>query len=55
MDVKYLTQTTILYIEDDEGIRDGYIRALRRVCKRLYIAKNGLEGLEIYEENRPDI
>ena len=51
----YLEQVTILYVEDEESVRAGYERALSRYCKNLYIAKDGLEGFELYKKFSPDI
>ncbi|HIP31000.1 MAG TPA: diguanylate cyclase [Sulfurospirillum arcachonense] len=53
--VDYLKQITILYVEDEEAVREGYERALNRYCKNLYVAKDGLEGLELYKNLSPDI
>ncbi len=52
---KYLQQITILYVEDEEYVRDGYTRALKRVAKEVYTAKNGEEGLLSYKKYKPDI
>ncbi len=52
---KYLQQITILYVEDEEYVRDGYTRALKRVAKEVYTAKNGEEGIASYKKYRPDI
>ncbi len=52
---KYLQQITILYVEDEKYIRDGYTRALKRVAKEVYTAKNGEEGIEYYKKYKPDI
>lgn len=46
---------TILYIEDDDGVRTVNSRFLNRMFKRLYEANNGQEGLELYEKYKPDI
>jgi len=46
---------TILYVEDEDDVRDGYSRALSRVSKKLYTAENGLIGLELYKKYAPDI
>ncbi len=46
---------TILYIEDDEGIRAVNLRVLKRMFKEAYEAKDGLQGYEIYLKKRPDI
>lgn len=46
---------SILYVEDEAGIRKGYARALEHLCDRLYLAENGKEGLSLYQNHRPDI
>ncbi len=46
---------TILYIEDDEGIRTVNLRILKRMFKKVYEASDGVEGYEIYLEKKPDI
>ncbi|MGB5920396.1 response regulator [Arcobacter sp.] len=46
---------TILYIEDDEGVRTINSRFLNRMFKELYEAKNGEEGYELYKKYHPDI
>jgi signal transduction histidine kinase len=51
----YLKTATILYVEDDKDILDGYSRAINRYAKELYLASNGLEALEIYKEKNIDI
>ncbi len=46
---------TILYVEDEDGVRKGFAKALGRYAKTLYEASNGEEGLALYKEVRPDI
>lgn len=46
---------SILYVEDEESVRQGYARALGRMTDRLMLAANGEEGLALYKEHRPDI
>ena len=46
---------TILYIEDDEGIRAVNLRILKRMFKEVYEASDGKEGYEIYLRKHPDI
>ncbi len=46
---------SILYVEDEESIREGYGRALHRISNNIYTAQNGQEGLEIFKKHRPDI
>lgn len=46
---------TILYIEDDEGVRTINSRFLARMFLELYEAKDGKEGYELYKKHHPDI
>lgn len=46
---------TILYIEDDEGVRTINSRFLSRMFNELYEAKDGQEGYELYKKHHPDI
>ncbi len=46
---------TILYIEDDEGVRRVNLRILKRMFKDVFEAKDGLEGFELYLDKKPDI
>jgi len=45
----------ILYIEDDDGIRDINLNTFRRMFKSAYEAKDGEIGYEIYLQKKPDI
>jgi len=51
----YTNKLSILYVEDEDDVREGYSRALERVSKHLYTAKNGVDGLELYKKHKPDI
>jgi diguanylate cyclase (GGDEF)-like protein len=51
----YLKQITILYVEDDDIVREAYKRTLKRLSKKLFIACDGVEGIELYKKHRPDI
>ncbi len=51
----YLQTADVLYVEDNEEIRVGYERPLRKYAKNLYIASNGEEGLKLFEQYAPDI
>lgn len=50
-----LQTMTILYAEDEEGIRKNIADALRYYTKEIYEAANGEEALNIYEEKKPNI
>jgi len=52
---KYLNDISILYVEDDKLVRSAYQRTLSRLSKKLFVAKDGVEGLELYKKYRPDI
>jgi len=45
----------ILYVEDEECVRNGYTKTLQRYSKSLYTAKDGIEGLELYRTVKPDL
>ncbi|SHO80857.1 hypothetical protein MNB_SV-15-507 [hydrothermal vent metagenome] len=46
---------TILYVEDEEGIRNNVKRPLEYFSSKLFIACDGIEGLELYKKYNPDI
>jgi len=46
---------TILYIEDDDGVRNVNLRILKRMFKESYEASDGEAGFKLYIEKKPDI
>lgn len=50
-----LQKMRVLYIEDDVHTREELVEILRMYFQEVYEAKNGQEGLEVYETHRPDI
>lgn len=46
---------TILYVEDDEMTSDEVTFFLKRYIKNIFVAKNGQEALEIFENNKIDL
>lgn len=46
-----LKDSIVLYVEDDENIRESVARALRRRVKSIVTAENGKEGLERFLQN----
>jgi two-component sensor histidine kinase len=42
-------------VDDNESIRRLYQRLLEKHVNHFYIAKNGHHGLELYQENKPDL
>jgi len=54
-DQNYLKKLTVLYVEDDEETRDQFREFLSRPVGTLLTAANGVEGLELFKKNIPDI
>jgi len=53
--MKELKNLKILYIDDEDVIRENAVEYLRFYCDNVYGAKDGLEGLKVYEKIKPDI
>ncbi|MEO5358116.1 MAG: diguanylate cyclase [Nitrospirae bacterium YQR-1] len=51
----YLNRTRILYVEDEDMIRESMARILRRRINTLFVGANGREGLELFKQQSPDI
>ena len=54
-DLQILKNITILYVEDEDTIREHLSEFLRNRVGILYTAKNGQEGLDLFEKHKPDI
>lgn len=54
-DPALLKSLTVLYVEDEEEIRELLSRFLRRWVGTLHVAENGRLGLEAYREYHPDV
>jgi len=50
-----INKITILYVEDEEGIRTQLTKFLKNFASELYIAVDGKDGLEQYKKYNPDI
>ncbi len=50
-----LQKLTILYAEDEEGIRKNIADSLQYYVKEVFEASDGKEAYEIFEEKQPDI
>jgi len=50
-----LKNFTILYVEDDEMVRNNAVEYLERVAKKVIEAKDGKEALGLWKEYKPDI
>ena len=55
MNLDALKHLSLLYVEDETYIRQNAVEYLSRYCHKVYEAKDGVEGLEMYERHKPDI
>ena len=55
MDIEVLKEITLLYVEDDNSIRELVTRTLKQRVKTLYVASDGEEAFLAYKENKPDM
>lgn len=54
-DLETLKSITILYVEDEEIIRDQTIAIFNNLFKKVFVADNGKEALEIFKNNSDEI
>ena len=52
---EFLSNCTIIYIEDDDIIRQYISEFLGRYCKNLFTVQNAEAGLDLYNSKKPDI
>ncbi|SCG82818.1 putative C4-dicarboxylate response regulator dctR [Proteiniborus sp. DW1] len=50
-----LSNIKVLFVEDEENAREELSRFLKRRVGKLYIGKNGMEGLNFIESHNPDM
>ncbi len=50
-----LKNITILYVEDEDEIRENTKRPIKYLCDNLLVASNGEDGLKLYKEHHADI
>ncbi len=50
-----LKNLTVLYVEDDDEVRENIAKSLSYFVKNVESASNGNEGYELYEKTSPDI
>lgn len=55
MDRVTFSHFSLLYVEDDKGVREINLRFLRRMFHTVYEATNGEEGFLAYQKHMPDI
>lgn len=55
MNKEILENISVLYVEDENDVREFTAKLLGSLVKKVYTAANGLEGLETFKENSSDI
>lgn len=50
-----LKKFSLLYVEDNEATIDTFLKTFKEDFNTVFIARNGEEGLHLFETNRPDI
>ncbi len=50
-----LSKYSILFIEDDEYVRENYVNTLKNYYKEVYETGNGDDAYQIYLDKKPDI
>jgi len=53
--IQKLSNLSVLYAEDEVGVRQNISEMLNLFFKDVYLAKNGLEAYELFLENSPDL
>ncbi len=53
--IEKLKTSSILYIDDEKEILNNAVEFLSFYCQRVYAAKDGYEGFELYKKYKPDI
>jgi YesN/AraC family two-component response regulator len=55
-ELKDIAQTcTLLYVEDEIALQDVVSMYLRKIFKSVDVAKNGLDGLDLYQKDKYDL
>lgn len=45
----------VLYVEDEQAVREEVTTFLSKYVKEIYVAKNGYEGIALFNEHSPDL
>ncbi len=53
--ISKLSSFSLLYVEDEEGIRNNINEILKHLFKKIFVAKNAKEAFNMYESNKPDL
>jgi len=46
---------SVLIVEDDAIMREGMRSYFSKKCRKVFVARDGKEGLAVYKEQRPDV
>jgi len=49
--IKDTKDMKLLYVEDNKDTRESTLLVLQNLFDNIFVAKNGQEGLELFEEN----
>ena len=55
MNKEILKTISVLYVEDENDVREFTFKLLTSLLRKVYVAQDGFEGLKIYEENKDGI
>jgi len=50
-----LKDYTLLFVENEKGIRDNFTQYFELVFKKVYVAVDGVEALKLYKEHKPHL
>lgn len=53
--MEQLKQVTVLYVEDQANLREELGAFIKRRVKKVFIAENGIQGLDMFKKEKPDI
>ena len=48
-------KATVVYVEDEDGIREPITTFLKRRFETVFVGANGKEGLELIQKHNPDV
>lgn len=54
-DLNFLKRLSILFVEDEDILRNQISETLKIFFEKVYIAKDGIEAFELFQEKKPDI
>ncbi len=55
LNLQHLKTITVLYVEDEESVRNIISQTFERLFKKVYLAVDGQEGLNIFKEHQNEI